>query len=91
MVEQILADFDHAYGLKSVSLRYFNAAGADPEGELGERHVPETHLIPIVLQSASGRRENITIFGDDYDTPDGTCVRDYIHINDLCSAHLLAL
>jgi len=91
MVEQILADFDHAYGLKSVSLRYFNAAGADPDGELGERHVPETHLIPLVLQAASGRRENISIFGNDYDTPDGTCVRDYIHINDLCSAHLLAL
>jgi len=91
MVEQILADFDHAYGLKSVSLRYFNAAGADPEGELGERHVPETHLIPLVLQAASGRRDNITIFGSDYDTPDGTCIRDYIHINDLCSAHLLGL
>ncbi len=91
MVEQILADFDHAYGLKSVSLRYFNAAGADPEGELGERHVPETHLIPLVLQAASGRRQNITIFGEDYDTPDGTCIRDYIHINDLCSAHLLGL
>ena len=91
MVEQILADFDHAYGLKSVSLRYFNAAGADPEGELGERHIPETHLLPLVLQAASGRRENITVFGTDYDTPDGTCVRDYIHINDLCSAHLLGL
>ena len=72
-------------------MRYFNAAGADPEGELGERHIPETHLIPLVLQAASGRRENITIFGNDYDTPDGTCVRDYIHINDLCSAHLMAL
>jgi len=91
MVEQILSDYDHAYGLKSVCLRYFNAAGADPEGELGERHLPETHLVPLVLQAASGRRENITIFGTDYDTPDGTCVRDYIHINDLCSAHLLGL
>lgn len=91
MVEKILADFDLAYGLKSVSLRYFNAAGADPDGELGERHIPETHLIPLVLQAASGRRDVITIFGDNYDTPDGTCVRDYIHINDLCSAHLLAL
>ncbi len=91
MVEQILRDFDHAYSLKSVSLRYFNAAGADPEGELGERHIPETHLIPLVLQAASGRRDNITIFGADYNTPDGTCVRDYIHINDLCSAHLLGL
>jgi len=91
MVEQILKDFDCAYGLKSVSLRYFNAAGADPEGELGERHIPETHLIPLVLQAASGRRDNITIFGSDYDTPDGTCIRDYIHINDLCNAHLLGL
>lgn len=91
MVEQILQDYDTAYGLKSVCLRYFNAAGADPEGELGERHLPETHLIPLVLQAASGRRDNITVYGDDYDTPDGTCIRDYIHINDLCSAHLLAL
>jgi len=91
MVEQILRDFDHAYGLKSVSLRYFNAAGADPEGELGERHIPETHLIPLVLQAASGRRDDITIFGSDYETPDGTCIRDYIHINDLCGAHLLGL
>jgi len=91
MVEQILRDFDHAYGLKSVSLRYFNAAGADPDGELGERHIPETHLVPLVLQAASGRRGNITIFGVDYDTPDGTCIRDYIHVNDLCSAHLLGL
>jgi len=91
MVEQILADFDHAYDLKSVSLRYFNAAGADADGELGERHIPETHLVPLVLQAASGRRDNIAIFGTDYDTPDGTCVRDYIHINDLCSAHLLGL
>jgi len=91
MVEQILADFDRAYGLKSVSLRYFNAAGADPDGELGERHIPETHLIPLVLQAASNRRKNIMIFGEDYDTPDGTCIRDYIHIYDLCSAHLLGL
>jgi len=91
MVEQMLADYDKAYGLKSVALRYFNAAGADPEGELGERHNPESHLIPLVLQAASGRREAISVFGSDYDTPDGTCVRDYIHINDLCDAHLLAL
>ncbi|KHD07761.2 UDP-galactose-4-epimerase [Candidatus Thiomargarita nelsonii] len=91
MIEQILADYDHAYGLKSVCLRYFNAAGADPDGELGERHVPESHLIPLVLQAASGRREAITVYGQDYDTPDGTCIRDYIHINDLCQAHLLAL
>ena len=91
MIEQILADYDQAYGLKSVCLRYFNAAGADPEGQLGERHEPETHLIPLVLQAASGRRQAITVFGQDYDTPDGTCIRDYIHINDLCQAHLLAL
>jgi UDP-glucose 4-epimerase len=91
MIEQILADYDRAYGLKSVCLRYFNAAGADPDGQLGERHVPETHLIPLVLQAASGRRDAITVYGQDYDTPDGTCIRDYIHINDLCQAHLLAL
>jgi UDP-glucose 4-epimerase len=91
MVEQILADYDSAYGLKSTCLRYFNAAGADPEGELGERHDPETHLIPLVLQAASGRRESIAVFGNDYATRDGTCVRDYIHIWDLAQAHLLAL
>ncbi len=91
MVEQALADYDRAYGLKSVSLRYFNAAGADPDGQLGERHDPETHLIPLVLQTAAGRRPHISVFGRDYDTPDGTCIRDYIHINDLCDAHWLAL
>jgi UDP-glucose 4-epimerase len=91
MVEQVLADYEQAYGLRSASLRYFNAAGADPEGQLGERHEPETHLIPLVLQAASGRRPKIGVFGRDYDTPDGTCVRDYIHIEDLCSAHWLAL
>jgi UDP-glucose 4-epimerase len=91
IIEQVLADYDHAFGLKSVSLRYFNAAGADPEGKLGERHEPETHLIPLVLQAASGRRPHITVFGRDYDTPDGTCIRDYVHIEDLCSAHWLAL
>lgn len=91
MVEKILVDYDRAYGLKSVCLRYFNAAGADPEGELGERHDPETHLIPLVLQAASGRRPEITLFGRDYDTPDGTCIRDYVHVTDLCQAHLLAL
>jgi UDP-glucose 4-epimerase len=91
MIEQVLEDYDRAYGLKSVCLRYFNAAGADPEGELGERHDPETHLIPLVLQAASGRRAEIAVFGRDYDTPDGTCIRDYIHINDLCEAHWLAL
>lgn len=91
MVEQALAGYDRAFGLKSVCLRYFNAAGADPEGELGERHDPETHLIPLVLQAASGRRPDIAVFGRDYDTPDGTCVRDYVHVVDLCQAHLLAL
>jgi UDP-glucose 4-epimerase len=91
MVEQILGDYDRAYGLKSIALRYFNAAGADPEGELGERHEPETHLIPLVLQTASGRRSHISVFGRDYDTPDGTCIRDYIHVTDLCQAHWLAL
>jgi UDP-glucose 4-epimerase len=91
MIEQVLADYDKAFELRSVCLRYFNAAGADPEGQLGERHDPETHLIPLILQAASGRRENIQVFGRDYDTPDGTCIRDYIHIVDLCSAHLAAL
>ncbi|BAU48593.1 UDP-glucose 4-epimerase [Sulfurifustis variabilis] len=90
-VERVLSDYDRAYGLKSVSLRYFNAAGADPDGQLGERHEPETHLIPLVLQAAAGRRPSVSVFGDDYPTPDGTCVRDYIHIVDLCQAHLLAL
>lgn len=91
MIEQVLADYDKAFGLRSVCLRYFNAAGADPEGQLGERHDPETHLIPLILQAASGRRQSIQVFGRDYDTPDGTCIRDYIHIVDLCSAHLAAL
>lgn len=91
MVESILRDFHAAHGLNSISLRYFNACGADPEGELGECHDPETHLIPLVLQAASGRRDSITVFGRDYQTRDGTCVRDYIHIEDLCSAHGLAL
>lgn len=90
-VEQILQDYDRAYGLKSVCLRYFNAAGADPDGQLGERHVPETHLIPLILQAASGRRDCIKVFGRDYATPDGTCIRDYIHVMDLCEAHLLAI
>jgi UDP-glucose 4-epimerase len=89
MVEQMLAWFHRIHGLSSASLRYFNAAGAT--STLGEHHDPETHLIPIVLQVASGRREHISIFGDDYETPDGSCVRDYIHVSDLASAHLLAL
>ena len=91
MVEQVLADYERAYGLKSVCLRYFNAAGADPSGLLGERHEPETHLIPLILQTLSGKRTHFSLYGRDYDTPDGTCIRDYIHIVDLCSAHLLAL
>lgn len=91
MVERILQDYNVAYGLNSVCLRYFNACGADPEGELGECHDPETHLIPLVLQAVSGRRKSITVFGRDYPTEDGTCIRDYIHIDDLCSAHALAL
>ena len=91
MVEQVLQDYEQAYGLKAVCLRYFNAAGADPGGELGERHEPETHLIPLVLQAASGRRPNVTVYGRDFDTPDGTCIRDYIHVSDLCDAHWLAL
>lgn len=91
MVEQVLEDYGRAYGLASVCLRYFNAAGADPDGELGERHAPETHLIPRVLQVASGRRPHIAVFGRDHDTPDGTCIRDYVHISDLCQAHWLAL
>jgi len=91
MVERILQDFDTAYGLQSVTFRYFNAAGADPEGNLGEDHDPETHLIPLVLFAALGKRDNIAIFGTDYPTPDGTCIRDYIHVTDLASAHVLGL
>lgn len=91
IVEQILQDYEAAYGLHSVCLRYFNAAGADPDALLGERHEPETHLIPLVLQAASGRRSHITVFGTDYPTCDGTCIRDYIHVQDLAQAHWLAL
>lgn len=91
MVERILEDYASAYFLNSICLRYFNACGADPEGHLGEMHNPETHLIPLVLQAASGRRDNIKIFGVDYATLDGTCVRDYIHVLDLCDAHRLAM
>lgn len=91
MVEQILKDYDDAYGMRHVCLRYFNAAGADPEGEIGEWHEPETHLIPLVLQAATGESECINIYGCDYDTPDGTCIRDYIHVNDLAEAHISAL
>ncbi|MBD2729095.1 UDP-glucose 4-epimerase GalE [Nostoc sp. FACHB-892] len=91
MVERILSDFDVAYGFKSVRFRYFNAAGANPSGLLGEDHNPETHLIPLVLMAALGKRESISIFGTDYPTPDGTCIRDYIHVNDLADAHILGL
>ena len=88
MIEQMLSDFYVAHGIKSVSLRYFNAAGADLEGEIGEDHDPETHLIPLVLDAATGYRPYITVFGDNYDTPDGTCIRDYIHVTDLADAHV---
>jgi len=91
MVERMLADFGAAHGVKSIALRYFNAAGADPDGEIGESHDPETHLIPLVLDAASGRRPLVTVFGADYDTPDGTCIRDYVHVTDLADAHVLAL
>ncbi|MBF2067596.1 MAG: UDP-glucose 4-epimerase GalE [Calothrix sp. C42_A2020_038] len=91
MVERILTDFDVAYKLKSVRFRYFNAAGADPSGNLGEDHNPETHIIPLVLQTALGLRESVSIFGTDYPTADGTCVRDYIHVSDLADAHVLGL
>jgi UDP-glucose-4-epimerase GalE len=91
MIERILADFDHAHALRHVALRYFNAAGADPDGEIGERHDPETHLIPLAIQAAQGRRGELAIFGTDYPTPDGTAVRDYIHVTDLADAHVLAL
>ncbi|WP_319525768.1 UDP-glucose 4-epimerase GalE [uncultured Desulfosarcina sp.] len=90
-VERMLADCDAAHDLKYVALRYFNAAGADGSGEIGEMHDPETHLIPIVLQAASGQRDHIQVFGTDYPTTDGTCIRDYVHVNDLAQAHLLAL
>ena len=90
MIERMLQDFDLAYGLKSITLRYFNAAGADINGEIGESHVPETHLIPRALDVALGKRRVLEIFGDDYNTTDGTCVRDYIHVTDLAMAHVLA-
>ncbi len=90
-VEKIFQDYQTAYGLKYIALRYFNAAGADESGIIGESHNPESHLIPIVLQAIQGTRDNIKVFGNDYDTPDGTCLRDYIHVNDLASAHRLAV
>lgn len=91
MVETMLEDAARAYGLRSAALRYFNAAGADPDGEIGESHTPETHLIPNVLRNAQGWGEGLKVFGDDYATRDGTCVRDYVHVNDLAAAHLLAM
>ena len=90
-VEHALEDYSRACGLRSMTFRYFNAAGAHPDGSLGERHEPETHLIPLVLQVASGRREFISRFGSSHGTRDGSCIRDYVHVQDLCSAHLLAL
>ena len=90
MFERILKWYGIAYGMKSISLRYFNAAGADPEGQIGEDHDPEQHLIPIVLQTALGQRESVKVFGTDWDTPDRTCIRDYIHVTDLADAHILA-
>jgi len=90
-MEHMLQDFARAYGMRYAALRYFNAAGASREGDLGEVHVPETHLIPLVLQVALGQREKIQVFGDDYPTPDGTCIRDYVHVEDLADAHLRAL
>tara|TARA_B100000925_G_scaffold114585_1_gene84843 strand:- start:2175 stop:3152 length:978 start_codon:yes stop_codon:yes gene_type:complete len=91
VVESILSDYDKSYGLKYISLRYFNACGAHIDGTIGERHNPETHLIPLILQTASGRRNNFKIYGDDYKTKDGTCIRDYIHVMDIAEAHLLSL
>ena len=91
MIETMLAQFSRAYGLRYVALRYFNAAGADGSGTIGEDHTPETHLIPLILQTALGQRDSIKIFGTDYPTPDGTCIRDYIHVTDLAQAHILAM
>jgi UDP-glucose 4-epimerase len=91
VVEHALADYAHAYGFGYAALRYFNAAGASPDGDLGEDHTPESHLIPITLQVALGQRPSISVFGTDYPTPDGTCIRDYVHVDDLATAHLAAL
>ena len=91
MIEDMLHDYSSIYGSTYVALRYFNAAGADESGEIGEDHSPETHLIPLVLETALGKRPHITVFGTDYDTIDGTCIRDYIHVTDLASAHVLAM
>jgi UDP-glucose 4-epimerase len=91
MVEEILADYDRAYGLRSICLRYFNAAGADPDGEIGEWHEPETHLVPLAIMAALGQRPSLDLYGDDYPTKDGTCIRDYVHVTDLADAHVRAL
>ncbi len=91
MIEQIFADYEKAYGLQHIALRYFNAAGCAADGSIGESHTPETHLIPLVLKAIKGERKNIKVFGTDYDTPDGTCIRDYIHVEDLATAHRLAV
>ncbi|MBU2936098.1 MULTISPECIES: UDP-glucose 4-epimerase GalE [Pacificibacter] len=90
-IEDILANFEQSHGLKSVIFRYFNVAGCDPDGEVGEFHQPETHLIPLMLDAIAGKRDALTIFGTDYDTPDGTCIRDYVHVCDLVDAHVLGL
>ena len=91
VVERALADYAAAYGFGYAALRYFNAAGASPDGDIGEHHVPESHLIPLILQVALGQRPHVTVFGTDWPTPDGTCIRDYVHVDDLCRAHLTAL
>ena len=91
MIEEIFRDYETAYGLKHISLRYFNAAGCSADGAIGESHLPETHLIPLVLKAVNGELETVRVFGTDYDTPDGTCIRDYIHVEDLAAAHRLAL
>ncbi|MGV6803209.1 MAG: UDP-glucose 4-epimerase GalE [Ruegeria sp.] len=90
-IEEILRDFEHAHGLNHVIFRYFNVAGADPDGEVGEYHRPETHLVPVLLDTIDGNRDALTVFGTDYDTPDGTCIRDYVHVCDLVDAHVLGL
>ena len=90
-IEDVLVDFEAAYGLRHVIFRYFNVAGADPDGEVGEFHQPETHLIPLMLDAIAGKRDALTVFGTDYDTPDGTCIRDYVHVCDLVDAHVLGL
>jgi UDP-glucose 4-epimerase len=91
VIEQMLRDYQRAYGMRYAALRYFNASGAAEDGSIGEDHRPESHLIPIVLQVALGQREGVTVFGDDYPTPDGTCIRDYVHVDDLATAHLAAM